>query len=92
MIRVFHCLDPRAMIPGVEPRRFPDGYRAVATVQTDDLEVAFELTNTIHCAWWENEGVEALIGPCRSSSVGDVFVKEDNSRWLVLGAEWKEIR
>jgi hypothetical protein len=51
-------------------------YVQVAKVDTDDLETAFERTNTIMDHWWINDGVEPLFEGqgCRSTSVGDIMV------------------
>lgn len=48
-------------------------YELVASVDTDDLEHAYALTNHIDRSWTENEGVRAMSEHVRSSSVGDVF-------------------
>lgn len=56
-----------------EPAPWPDRYQKVATVNTDDLDRAWELTNTIDRPWISNEDVQAEPGPHRSSMVGDVF-------------------
>lgn len=38
------------------------------------LERAYRLTNSIDCAWWENDGVIKTISrPCRSTSCGDIL-------------------
>jgi len=56
-------------------------FEVVANVNTDDLDQAYELTNTIHQPWWTNEGVMFKGSPthgmkgCRSTSVGDVMIK-----------------
>ena len=48
-----------------------------ATVD-EKLELAFELTNSIDCAWWENEEVTPTFpdedGGCRSTSVDDMVL------------------
>jgi hypothetical protein len=38
------------------------------------LEFAFHETNHIDHSWWRNDCVDKCWGPCRSSSVGDMFV------------------
>jgi len=74
MIKVYHRNDSKF---GFGPKgEFPKDYTFVATVNTDDMEVAFERTNTIDCPWWKNEGLLALTPCCRSTSVGDVMVKD----------------
>lgn len=57
-------------------------YQKVADVFTDDLELAFEKTNHINKSWQENKDVHALTGKARSTSVGDLFIK-DNEVFLV---------
>ena len=52
-------------------------YQKVADVFTDDLEFAFEKTNHINNSWQENKEVHALAGKHRSTSVGDLFIKEN---------------
>lgn len=39
----------------------------------------FRLTNSIDTAWYENPEVRALVGPTRSTSVGDVVVLSDET-------------
>lgn len=56
MIRVFHAVAAR-YLDKVADVDFPANYVHVADVKTDDLEKAFELTNTIDRFWWENRGV-----------------------------------
>jgi len=40
------------------------------------LDHAYEMTNHIDKAWWENEGVTRVGPECRSTSVGDVIFHE----------------
>ena len=74
-------------------------FETVAEIDTDDLEVAFELSNNIRESWVENKGVnltdegKALVkenGGIRSSSVGDVFLKNGNF-FVVAGMGFEEI-
>lgn len=58
-------------------------YKKVATVDTDDTERAFELTNHINQAWTENTEVVAASGDHRSSSVGDLVQTDDGQVYLV---------
>ena len=46
-------------------------YEPVCTVETDDLELAFEATNL-----WNYPELTKRIGRGSSSSVGDIFVKD----------------
>lgn len=55
-------------------RTFPEGFTLVAEVETPHVGNVFALTNHIDAAWHENEGVKAFKIPCRSTSVGDVYV------------------
>ena len=41
---------------------------------TEKLETAFKLTNSIDTAWWLNENVEPLTKGTRSTSVGDMVL------------------
>lgn len=52
-------------------------YSKVAEVQSNDLEVAFELTNHIDSSWQENKGVTSFAERARSTSVGDLCIKDD---------------
>lgn len=52
-------------------------YDFVATVNVDDLNVAYGLTNNIMSSWTQNENVDARVDEARSTSVGDIFVTED---------------
>lgn len=63
-------------------------YQKVALVETKDLDKAFELTNHIDQDWTENKGVTPLKLMNRSSSVGDIFVL-DNEAYIIksLGFE-----
>ena len=71
MIKIWHKKDPNFR----EATTFPlDDYEAIAEVASDDLDKAFEVTNTISHFWAENEEVSMLVNKgCRSSSVGDLF-------------------
>ena len=46
-------------------------YTHVATVDTNDMEEAYELMNL-----WEDESKVEKLGPCSSMSVGDILVIE----------------
>jgi hypothetical protein len=73
---------------------FPTGFQHVATVTGDhDIFDCFELTNSIHDAWWNNADVAKVVdGGCRSTSVGDVIEAEDGRAFMVLGIGWEQIR
>jgi hypothetical protein len=54
-------------------------YHFVAEVDTDDLNQAYRLTNTVEGPWWRNFGVKFLgsiehgLAGSRSTSIGDVL-------------------
>jgi len=58
-----------ARLQAIENATWPQDYDFVATVDTDNLEVAFELTNSIDCAWWTNAKVISRFedNGCRST-------------------------
>lgn len=105
MIEVYHLFDRAqhratiGMIGFDQARRIllnqdPDYiYMKVATVVTDDLEVAFEKTNTIHQAWWLNPDVKKFFqGPgCRSTSMGDVMRTSNGDYHLVAMMGFEKI-
>jgi hypothetical protein len=52
-----------------------NGYTHVATVESDNPNDVYRLTNSIDRGWWENDGVEVHVEtPVRSTSVGDLIV------------------
>lgn len=51
-------------------------YNHVATVDSGDMEEAFELMNL-----WEREDLVERHGPCSSMSVGDILELQDGSRY-----------
>lgn len=102
MIKVFHFPDSldrdmfgKAAVT-LAAENFEKSYHPVATVDTDDLDVAYERTNTIHGPWWQNEDVRfhgsATHGMegSRSTSVGDVLVR-GNERWVVASCGFERI-
>ena len=56
-------------------------YNHVADVECVSMDMAFQFTNTIHQAWWENEEVTTKFegDGCRSTSVGDLFIVGEKS-------------
>ncbi len=74
--------------------QWPKDYDHVATVECNDLEVAFELTNSIEYGWWVNKGVTThgnAGGGCRSTSVGDVVILDNGETWKCAGCGWDRI-
>ena len=78
-IEVFHAIKPTFGC-GDEPV-WPDAYTRVATVDTDDIDCAYEFTNTIDKCWWENAGVTPHFSGkgCRSTSVGDILLTREGA-------------
>lgn len=90
---VFHAVNPTF---GASEVAFPSGFRAVAYIpDAASLEDAFRLTNTIDAVWWDNPSVKALVGPTRSTSVGDVIIEavdgRDGVAWRVLGVGFEKL-
>lgn len=51
-------------------------YRQVAVVSSDDLESAFKKTNSIDSYWGDNKSVQQIGNEHRSTSVGDLMLKD----------------
>ena len=84
------------MLKAQDNALFPKDYVHVATVDTDSKEVAFELTNNIDRAWYENVGVTPHFeaSGCRSTSVGDVVVcgdAQDKTTYKCARFGWEEV-
>lgn len=90
MAKVYQVADPSF---GSESHVFPDEYSLVATVDSENLDKVFTLTNTIDHPWWNNEGVtKEFVGEgCRSTSVGDVVIREDGTKYICESIGWSEI-
>ena len=56
------------------------------------LEIAFMLTNSIDCAWWENEEVTPMFPEqgCRSTSVGDM-VLIGTEKYICENVGWRKV-
>lgn len=65
-------------------------FECVAVVETDNLQEAFQLTNTIDKPWIENEKVKAFKPRLRSTSVGDVF-KYKETFFVVESSGFKQL-
>ena len=74
---VFHNLDEDSQFE-VNPniwKTTPQGFKLVALVHARDFDHAFQLTNHMDHAWWENPQVTLLVEPTqRSTSIGDVII------------------
>jgi len=95
--KVYHADPPRFSVFGDEElleslHDFPSGYELAATADFPMLDLVYQLTNSIDWPWWENEGVtmEGNVEGRRSTSVGDVIVIPDGSRFVVALMGFKQ--
>lgn len=88
MITVYHSESMHDHFGNKEP--IATDLNKVAVVNTTDLEEAFKLTNHIEEDWTLNEGVTPLVFRARSTSCGDVMVK-DGKTYLVAMCGFKEV-
>jgi hypothetical protein len=72
-VQVFHDNEPNFGFPRHNDR-WPEGFSLVATVDTNDINHAFALTQHVEDSWTNNDRVNAEPGEHRSTSVGDVLV------------------
>lgn len=73
----------------------------VAIVESDSMDDAYRLTNTIDEAWDKNEGVRALgrvgqsgkiiVSGLRSTSVGDILMTSDGEFYIVESAGFRKL-
>lgn len=76
---VFGYASPRDIMNAfqnpAEPTKHSENYDYVASVNVDDMEDCFDLTNHQHDDWTIGKKItHHAQGPQRSTSVGDVFV------------------
>lgn len=71
MILVYHKRTPDFLNTFIV--HLPD-YVLVAVVESEDLDEAYMLTNSIHCPWTENEQVVCHVPEARSTSIGDALL------------------
>lgn len=62
----------------------------VADVDTDSLDVAYTLTNSLEDSWTKNKKVIAACSELRSTSMGDVLIRE-NIAYMVATSGFKKI-
>ena len=88
MSKLYHFVDPMGFI---EAPPFPDGYKLVAEVESDDLEEIWCLTNNRDRHYWgDNEKVTALPRQ-RSTCINDVVEKSDGTFWICATCGWEEL-
>lgn len=87
--KVYHANNPNFGF-GEHPEFGEDTFTHVANVECDRHGEVFRLTNHIDDDWGNNKGVEALVERRRSTSVGDVVVGEDGTRYRCEMMGWTE--
>jgi hypothetical protein len=66
-------------------------YSIVAHVEADNIEKVFELTNSIHCYWGDNDNVDEVGKKNkRSTSVGDIIADENGKKYICESFGWGE--
>lgn len=90
MITVYHSDRFTEYFLGNLDKWFEGELEKVAEVDTDEVDVVFQLTNHIGESWTKNPGVEALTSNPRSTSVGDVAEK-DGRFYVCASAGWDEL-
>ena len=76
---------------GKDPK-FPEEYTKVATVDADEVDDTFRITNHIEHNWTTNpEVIEMYSFKARSTSVGDVVVDENGIAHYCDQVGWKVI-
>ena len=69
-------------------------YDFVATIDTNDLNTAWRLSQNVDALWVTAEFVQPAFPyteGCRSSSVGDVFVTDDGKAWLIENIGFRQV-
>jgi hypothetical protein len=94
-VTVWHAKEPTW--GESDPVWNPENFEMVAIIEPDpetgearSVDTAYELTNHIDCAWWENEGVTRVGPEARSTSVGDVIVRNEEV-WLCARVGWTRL-
>ena len=83
MVKVYH--NSEFLVYNIHPtlESLKKGhFECVATVETDDLQMAFQLTNNIDQPWHLNTNVKATARVNRSTSVGDLL--QFNEKFYVV--------
>jgi rubrerythrin len=90
MIKVYHAIKPNFGM-GEHPEFNETNFELVAEINDDSsISSAFTMTQNLDRAWKHNAGVKAIKQECRSTSVGDVAVKDGKAhRCEMFG--WSEI-
>jgi len=97
-IKVYHAKKPNFGFG--DDQEFNDkNFELVAEgPETMDLDEAFESTQNIDYSWTLNKNITAKKQPCRSTSVGDVIVRNgkpfkcDHVGWVEIKTEENKIK
>ncbi len=85
---VYQQINPTfGMLLDDKPILFPDHFEITTEVDTDNLEVVFELTNL----WPKDDPRLHIIKESRSTSVGDIVLTPDNHLHLCMPLGWYEL-
>lgn len=87
--KVYHATKPTFGLYHLGSPKWPEEYDLVAEVNAETIEKAFELTNHITCAWWDNPEV-TMVKKSRSTSVGDIIVTDDGV-FFCESIGWKKL-
>ena len=89
--RVFHAVSFIWPCPETANVGALTVYALVAEIETDDPQIAFDLTNNIDKDWTLNPSIRAFVDSCRSTSVGDMIVTPDGEAYLVLPVGFRQL-
>ena len=86
MIKVYHTKNYREYLRHGAPAQ----HEYVASVDTDSLDEAFQLTNSIEDSWVKNPEVTTDLEEARSTSAGDMM-ERDGKRFIVSNFGFEEV-
>ncbi len=89
-MKVYHRIKPD-FFAEIKPDAGLEDYKLVATVDCDDLEKVFELTNHIDGDWAMNENVIAYDKNNRSTNMGDVIMDDNGTIWWRKAVGWEKV-
>lgn len=91
MIEVYHNTEFLLYMVSETMETLKQGhFECVATVETDNLDIAYKDTNNIDQPWHTNTNVKAVRRTNRSTSVGDLL-KKDNVFYVVESVGFRKL-
>lgn len=72
--------------------KFPEEYTEVGTVDTNDLNEAYALTQNSDTSWVMHNKTTCKFLQCRSTSVGDVIKTSEGKLFMVANFGFEEIQ